>query len=688
MAVKGISRLFSRKKARIVQDFPSFVAAIGSAWDPVAAFAPAPARAAATATTPGTVTTIGVVEIVSGQGRETEVRALFSDSDCPIAIVIQYSIAIDGTLTTTAGPPSQPLPTDAGRLDALSALVTQTTNFLDPASPAPRILSLPLSSVPAELQDFRCFEFKTATGSWQLGFDPQLEVLFDDLLETKGVKELTLAVAKALTPNPVGAIAPTSKVPPESDSPPAKPSLSHFDLREPSAAHAYRLFFPSAFSVGGSRIRFIPLRFGVYEAPAEASSGSTDGKDVWFRFGLKAELGLKGGTESFVGFWVLSRPESVDADRFKTMAGSVIQAAGQSLAAEFQGYKIFDAKPVSAAAPVDAPKLPASSILELSGTLIVGTLRIPTRVLVPDKYPLRLLGLIGTTDTDPLGGTIRLNRLLGARFDRDPLLPLESTYETETGPRTFVPLYELLGLLAESDYRRIVQNFLMRHLKHEEIAGLFFYKKQLSVGQDQSVTKTAQPKDMVIRPQGFDLSRLIETLPDLIREDFINDVKKGNIAENADEFLRLNSLAYEAVLDDLRRGSLDLGTRTRKLFTDAYTRYVYPEKRKALDRLISDDIPFAGFRALGKPVFRSAIDTLEVKTTGASLVGSKDGLKEISRWCSRRKLGYIQDEKRKFETLLAQGAIDPEDLCELRLEAARKGEEIQKRLQQEAERGM
>jgi len=619
---------------------------------------------------------------------------LFTDSDCPVALVVQNTIVPDGTLTINP----VPTPNDIARLDALSTLVDQAIRFLDPVSPAPRILSLPLSSVLAELGDFKCFKFKSEAGAWHLCFAPQAEILFNDLLEKKGVKELTLTVATALSPPPPGGNAPASKglpeshtqpgskLPPEGDSQKDKGLRSNFDIREPSAAHAFHLFFPPAFSVGISRMRFTPLRFGSYEPPAEAVSGSVDGKNVWFRFGLKA------GTESFVGFWVLARPESFDADRFRTMVGSVIQAAGRSLAAEFQGLRIFDSTPVSAATPVDVPNLPAFSILELSGTLIVGTLPIPTRVLVPDTFPLRLLGLIGRSSpesngsVDPVTCILSLNRLLGARYDGDALLPLETAYETETGLRNFLPLYELIGLLAESDYRRIVQNFLMRHLKHEEIAGLLFYKKKPSVGQDQSATKTTQPKDMVIRPQGFDLSRLIETLPDLVREDFINDVKKVAIAENADEFLRLNALACEALLNDLRRGSLELGTRARKLFTDVYTRYVYPEKRKVLDRMISNDIPLAGFRTLGKPVFRVAIDTLEVKTTGASLVGSKDGLKEISRWCSRRKLGYIQDEKRKFETLLAQGTIDPEDICKLRQEAVLKGEEIHKRLQLEAER--
>ena len=609
-----LARLFSGGTSGKLETFPALVSLLAHAWNPAYAFA--------------------VREVGEGDPPpDGEARLLCRGGDRPAAAVI--------------GPAGE-----TAALDALASLTVAALLATDRSAGPPGVDPADATSANPEYRDYRGYASEPA--GWFLLFDDRFQEDFRSLLASRGPKDTYAAAAAAFSP--------------EAPSAAATPAEGRLLVTEPRAACASRLLFPAAVQAGETAIRFTPRALGL----GSAETGDED--EAWFRFGLKTE------TASLGGFWALRRPDAVPAERFPSLAASVAKAAGGALAAEYAVLGLAE-QVSSAAAPAPAPNLGGAATFILEGTVAVGPAVMELRAVVPPALPLKLASLGGLEAAEALTAMLALDRRLFPRLDSRSIDSRALLYGSEAvGGRAaegyrFIPFYEALGVLSESDYRKLAQNFLVRRYHREELAELFFYRK--------TIMADGAPKRVVVRPQAFDLNRFVGLLPEAVRASFIAAVKEGASAATADDFVLRNEGLYEAAIADLRRGGLELGFRARELIGDVYARYVYPRKRKRLDAMIEADYPFALLRSLPPRQFRSVVDGCDFRTIAAALVGRPEALEEIARWCSARKLANIRGELDRLSSLLDAGAADADGLCSLRAAMARKADEIKERERRE-----
>jgi len=600
------------------------MALLGEAWNPEAEF---------------------ILPAASAETTESRGCALFllQGSDRPVAVILAPTEEADG---------------EARR--SLVELMRKLLLLVDPL--ALRSFSAPAAAAETEKIEFARFVSPNPP-SWEVLLEPATAAALEAFIQARSPKEAAREMHKALAAPPAD--------------PGHSPTSLSLSLSGSVAARGSAFFFPTAFSSGGTSIRFRPR--SITSGPVAPEFAPSTAGFSWHQYGVKV-----GGT-SFNGYWAFKGPESLDAARLNALGASLAKAAAAAFPAEFSRYGIAESVP-AISKPVAPPKLGNTAVFVMEGSVAVGGSILETRIIVPLAYPKNLAAAAGVAAADPLDAFMLLSRTLPARDKGNFLDALATEYRSDPVPGArapngilFIPFFEFLAILSDIDYRRVVQGFFPRHYQKTELAKLLFHRKTVP-GPDGA------PKRVVVRPAGMDFNRLLATLPRGLGERFPEQVRTGISSPAVDDFLKRNEDAYEAALADYRRGALELYRSAAESLQYLYTRYVYAVKRKRLDDMITKDYPLSLLKTIPPSAFRRTIDLTDFKAIAASYLGRETGIGEISRWCSKHKMENIQVEMNRVNGLLEQGAIDPDELCTLRSELAKKAAETVKREREERQK--
>lgn len=467
---------------------------------------------------------------------------------------------------------------------------------------------------------------------------------------------------------------------PSSSSPTNDPA-SALPLSGAFSSRAVSFFFPLAFIAGETPIRFQPRMVSI--VPGLPDEETAPERVSWHQFAVKA-AGL-----SFGAYWAFRASDSVPAERFAPIAGSVAAAAAAALPAEFVRYGLADSA-AAASKGVPAPPFGNAALFLIEGKAAVGGNLIEARVVAPLSYPRTLIAAAAEggaasalAGEELLAAFSRLESVLSGR-ERTPFLDAFATsYRSDPVPGArapsgllFVPIFEFLNSVSAEEYLRIVQGFLFRHCRKGDLVKLLFYRKTVQ-GPDGA------PKRVVVRPHGLDFARLLAALPADLSGRVGDQIREGVSSPTTDDFLKRNEDAYAAALGEYRQGALDLSRPSAAALEYLHARYVYAEKRKRLDAMIETDFPMAALRVLPAAAARRAVDLSDYRLLAASLIGGERNAAEIFRWCSKRKAENVKEEARRVNALLSEGNIDPDELCAQRTRLAKKAADAAKSLRED-----
>ncbi len=519
-----------------------------------------------------------------------------------------------------------------------------------------------------ELREYR--GFVSDDGSFFLFVDDPLEKAWQEHSSPQGADDLRKELEQLLVHGEPGlSNAPSTKA-------------RSIQIEEPLVSVAPALLFPRFFALKETIIRSTALSFGM--EPLDLAgfplsggvSGNGTADELWYR------LVLTTGSANLGGFWVFTRPPQMEQTGFASLTASLAQACVPFIVSFQQKLGLFPVRSGTVSRVTEVPTA-LGLVFALRLTVAVGMLRFEGRVLVPLPLILAISAKLGFQTKDPIGAFFFSNRALFTRQRNTLLGDLTLTYrlEGQNGSSTVVkavPFYEILSLCSPGDYRRLLQNFIVKKYRGDELAELLFYR--------QTVSSDGGPRRLIRPPQTFDISRLVSYLPKLLRESFVAAMKEGVSSPTADIFLKRNEELFESLMGEIRSNSIVLGRRLSQLIQACYTQFVYPRKRKRLDGMIAQDYPLASFRALPPRLYRAVVDLSDVKVLAASVLGHESSLDEIARWCSQGKMAALREEYGRLEENLQRGSLDPDGVCALRSKMAAKGKEAVARAKAEFNR--
>lgn len=550
----------------------------------------------------------------------------------------------------------------AESITSLQGLLT----FLLPSKVRVLVIPSTLGEIEDELREYR--GFVSEDGSFFLFVDDCVESAWEEHFSRYGAQGLRKELEQFLRNGGTVSL----------DTP--KTDVRSLQVEEPFTFLASALLFPRFFALKETIIRSTALSFGLDRGdkvrPPTSGGGAGIPEDLWYRFILKTAASNLGG------FWVFTRPPAMEETKFSSLTASLVKACIPLLAAFHTKIGLFSVAS-GAVTPVQEVPVGLGLVFSVRLTVAVGMLRFEGRVVVPLPLILAMSAKLGFRTQDPIGAFVFLNRSLFSRDRNRVLEDLILTYrlEGQNGASTVVqgvPFYSILSLCSDGDYRRLLQNFVVKKYRGDELAELLFYRQ--TVNSDGGLRRVIKP------PQTFDIPRLVSHLPTLSRESFVAAMKEGVSSPTADSFLKRNEELFESLMGEIRSHSIVLGPRLSQLIQRCYVQFVYPRKRRRLDGMIAQDYPLASFRALPQRMYRAVVDLSDVKVLAASLLGHEKSIEEIEKWCSQGKMAALREEYGRLEGALRKGTLDPDEVCALRSTMAAKGKEVVARAKAEFNR--
>ncbi|HAE21634.1 MAG TPA: hypothetical protein DCG47_04830 [Spirochaetaceae bacterium] len=416
---------------------------------------------------------------------------------------------------------------------------------------------------------------------------------------------------------------------------------SALDIDKPLDALSVTYLFPLAFQVGDLpvRARVVRLRSGT-----EAYAGMPESS--WFFWKADTAAGV------LSSYWELPGPSagaeaaSLWAKTAKTLAAAAAGRIKATLSDRPQTTPTsFSAGPCAAPDLVGKPVFRADFRYAARGAFREGS------AYASIRYPHILARALAFADDsngeDALGAMLAIS---GALRDEAPDSYWADRAFSYPGNRArhYLPLYELLNLLSDTDAQLVIQNYLVIKAPGAALGALFLYR-----GPTKTPTGVCE---RVVAPHSFDPQRVNPFLPASVFED--GRLAAANAADSPEDFLRRNDEAYEGLFQALRRDALSLSPEGGALIRSLYLQQVYSEKRRSFDALVQEGKPFDEFRRLPESLARRAADTSGAEAIAAGVYGSKEALAFVARWCSRRKQDAIAEELERIASSLRDGNAD------------------------------